>query len=247
MAGMKINYHKSKVFTVGLEKEETYRVAQILNCPVGDFPMKYLGLPISPEKILNHDFDFLGQKLEERLGTWETNTLSHAGRAVQINACLSSIPSYAMGFYQLPEGIHKRFDSSRGRYYWAGNKKRGKCHMVKWDDIAFPKNFGGLGFTETRKMNAALIAKWIMKLESEDHSPCIELLRRKYLQNSRVFQVNLGDCSQFWKGVLNSRKWFMLGAEWKLGRGDHISFWHDFWVGSCPLKVRFYRIFEISN
>lgn len=119
--------------------------------------------------------------------------------------------------------------------------------MVKWDDIAFPKDFGGLGFTETRKMNAALIAKWIMKLESEDHSPCIELLRRKYLQNSGVFQVNLGDCSQFWKGVLNSRKWFMLGAEWKLGRGDHISFWHDFWVGSCPLKVRFYRIFEISN
>jgi hypothetical protein len=39
----------------------------------------------------------------------------------------------------------------------------------------------------------------------------------------------------------------MLEAEWKLGKGDHISFWHDFWVGSCPLKVRFYRIFEISN
>jgi hypothetical protein len=68
-AGMKINYHKSEVFTVGLEKEETDRVAQMLNCPVGAFPMKYLGLPISPEKILNHDFDFLGQKLEKRLGT----------------------------------------------------------------------------------------------------------------------------------------------------------------------------------
>lgn len=38
MAGMKINYHKSKVFTVGLEMEETKKVAPILNYPISKFP-----------------------------------------------------------------------------------------------------------------------------------------------------------------------------------------------------------------
>nr|AAK91329.1 Hypothetical protein [Oryza sativa Japonica Group]ABB47257.2 retrotransposon protein, putative, unclassified [Oryza sativa Japonica Group] len=128
MAGLKVNYHKSEIFTLGLSDNDTNRVAMMFNCPVGQFPIKYLGLPIGPDKILNLGFDFLGQKLEKRLNSWGNN-LSHAGRAVQINACLSSIPSYAMGFYQLPEGVHQKFDSIRGRYYWAGNKLKGKYHM----------------------------------------------------------------------------------------------------------------------
>jgi hypothetical protein len=122
MAGMKINYHKSEIFTVRLIDAENEEVAKMLNCPRGKFPMKYLGLPISPDKILNQEFNFLPHKMEKRLSLWNGGNLTYAGRAVHINACLSSIPSYAMGFYQLPEGIHHKFDSLRGKYYWAGNR-----------------------------------------------------------------------------------------------------------------------------
>lgn len=54
--------------------------------------------------------------------------------------------------------------------------------MVRWEDMAFPKDFGGLGFSETRRMNIALLAKWIIKIESDEKSLCLEVLRRKYLQ-----------------------------------------------------------------
>ncbi|BAH92500.1 Os04g0177400, partial [Oryza sativa Japonica Group] len=173
--------------------------------------------------------------------------LSHAGRAIQINACLSSIPSYAMGFYSLPEGVHHKFDSVRGRYYWAGNKINGKYHMVKWEDMAFPKDFGGLGFTETRAMNIALLAKWIFKLESPDQSLCTSLLRNKYLQEGGVFQCRAEEGSQFWKGVLSTRDWVKLGTEWLVGDGRHILFWKDVWVHPCPLKTSFPLLFEICN
>lgn len=66
---MRINYHKSEVFAVGLELQETEMIAQMLNCPIGQFPMKYLGLPISPEKILNHELNFLPSKMEKRLSS----------------------------------------------------------------------------------------------------------------------------------------------------------------------------------
>jgi hypothetical protein len=37
--------------------------------------------------------------------------------------------------------------------------------MVKWEVIAKPIEFGGLGFTDTRLMNQCLLSRWIVKLE----------------------------------------------------------------------------------
>jgi hypothetical protein len=53
--------------------------------------------------------------------------------------------------------------------------------------------------------------------------------------------------SQFWRGLLNIRKWFVLGGQWVLGKGDHILFWDDVWIGNCPLRIRFLSLSEISN
>jgi hypothetical protein len=36
--------------------------------------------------------------------------------------------------------------------------------MVKWEVMAKPKLYGGLGFTDTRLMNECFLSKWIVKL-----------------------------------------------------------------------------------
>lgn len=123
-----------------------------------------------------------------------------------------------------------------------------KYHIVRWIDLAFSKEFGGIGLIETRTLNTALLAKWIMKIESDDKSLCIELLlRKKYLHGKGIFQCNSDKGSQFWKGLLNIRRWMQLGSEWLLGDGSHIWFWYDIWHGTCPLKTIFPKIFEICN
>lgn len=119
--------------------------------------------------------------------------------------------------------------------------------MVKWADLALPKDFGGLGFTETRLFNTALLAKWLTKIESEDKSLCVELLRKKYLLQGGVFQFSTEGVSQFWTGVLNTRKWMKFGSVWQLGNGTHFYFWLDLWVGSYPLNIAFFEIFKICN
>jgi hypothetical protein len=43
LSGMKINYAKSEVYTVGLSVEEGQKVADAFNCKLGTFRMKYLG------------------------------------------------------------------------------------------------------------------------------------------------------------------------------------------------------------
>jgi hypothetical protein len=50
--------------------------------------------------------------------------------------------------------------------------------MVKWEAMASPKKFGGLGFIDTRVMNTVLLAKWIFKLDRGDKNMALEVLRK---------------------------------------------------------------------
>lgn len=43
MTGLKINFHKSEVFSVGLSEKESARVANMLNCKIGFFPYGVFG------------------------------------------------------------------------------------------------------------------------------------------------------------------------------------------------------------
>jgi hypothetical protein len=106
LLGMKINYLKSEVFTVGLSEAESQNVADVFNCKLGKFPMKYLGLPISDRRLSKAELSEPAEKIEKRLQTWKCGHLSLGGKSILINSSLTSIPMYSMGFYWLYEGIH---------------------------------------------------------------------------------------------------------------------------------------------
>ena len=55
LSGLKINFSKSEAIVTGVSAVEAQRVAHLLNCSLGSFPLKYLGLPISPLKLLAND------------------------------------------------------------------------------------------------------------------------------------------------------------------------------------------------
>lgn len=66
MSGMKINYQKSEVYVLGVDKEEE-SFANMLNCKVGQWPLIYLGLPMSKDKITKRDLVPIMQKVEKRM------------------------------------------------------------------------------------------------------------------------------------------------------------------------------------
>ena len=141
MSGLKINYQKSEVMGVGISLEEQDRIANIFNCNVGSFPLKYLGLPVSHIKLSSNDLDFVPKKVEKRLENGFNAQASSGARSVIIDACLDSIPTYAMGFYLLYEGNHLKMDMARARFFWEGVGDKKKYHMVHWEDLSRPKDF----------------------------------------------------------------------------------------------------------
>jgi hypothetical protein len=204
-------------------------------------------LPISYKRLKIDEMSDSAGKVEKRLETWKCNQLSHGGRAMLIDSSLTSIPMYSMGFYWLHEGTHKRFDTARGRFFWEGVGNKKKYHMVKWEALATPKDFGGLGFVDTREMNTVLLAKWCYRLDRGDSCMALEVLRNKYLRGKNVCQTKIRGGSQFWQGLMKVRDWYERGTTWKVGNGNRVRFWQDIWLDKCPLKIRFPRLYRISK
>jgi hypothetical protein len=92
MAGLKINFHKSEILTINDEQNWASAYADIFNCQVGIFPIKYLGVPVSPSRLHVWDWLPLVEKSAKRLDVWQGGSMSIAGRSTLINSSLNNAP-----------------------------------------------------------------------------------------------------------------------------------------------------------
>jgi hypothetical protein len=56
LSGLKINFHKSKLFCFGEAKNKIEEYIRLFGCKEGEFPFRYLGIPMSPRKLSNGDW-----------------------------------------------------------------------------------------------------------------------------------------------------------------------------------------------
>lgn len=119
--------------------------------------------------------------------------------------------------------------------------------MLKWQALCRPKDYGGLGFIDTRLMNIALLGKWIVKLESNSKDMSCVVLRKKYLKDGNsFFNSSAVGGGQFWKGLHACKPWLQRFVEKDVGDGNHTFFWEDVWLGHTPLKVQYPDLFTVS-
>jgi len=112
MSDLKINFSKSEVIMISQDGEKTLRYAEMFNCATGSWPIKYLGVPVSGNRIQISNWLPLVEKISRRLDGWKGGVLSLGGRLTLLNACLSNIPIYSMSMYLLPKTILKKLIAS---------------------------------------------------------------------------------------------------------------------------------------
>jgi hypothetical protein len=71
MSGLKINLSKSEIVVMGSTAMEQERVALLLICRLGKFPIMYLGLPVSDKTLRASDWEFLTAKVGRRVDPWQ--------------------------------------------------------------------------------------------------------------------------------------------------------------------------------
>jgi hypothetical protein len=245
MSGLKINLAKSEVVVVGTTPLEQERVARLLNCRLGTFPIKYLGLPLSNKSLRASDWEFLTAKVAKRVDPWQGSFLASAGRLELTNSCLSSLPLFAMSLFMLFDSTHAAFDKVRSRFFWEGVGDKRKYHMVDWATVCRPKEAGGLGILNTRHMNIALMLKWVWKLYHNADGLWAELIRAKYLGENDLFSPLVPTKgSQFWNSIQKVKWYFKLGAKHSVRNGKRTFFWLDWWLGTSPLRDRYPVLFS---
>ena len=120
LSGLKINFLKSEVIIMGMDQQERVRIANLLNCKLGSFPIKYLGLPISHKKLAISEWEPLYGKVANRVSPWRGRFMSSAARLILTNSSLSSLPLFTMGMFLLADGVHGKLDTPRSKFFWEG-------------------------------------------------------------------------------------------------------------------------------
>jgi hypothetical protein len=119
MPGLKINFEKSEVMLLGGDDEVALMYAEIFNCSVGIFPLKYLRVPISAARLHVTDWIKLEEKSAKKMDVWQGGSLSMGGRKELINSSLSNSSIYHMSMFLIPKTNIKRLDKLRRTFFLA--------------------------------------------------------------------------------------------------------------------------------
>jgi hypothetical protein len=63
--GLKNNFTKSEVILINGDENTNIQMVELFNCQIGMFPIKYLGVPVSPCKLHVKDWEPLVEKNEK--------------------------------------------------------------------------------------------------------------------------------------------------------------------------------------
>ncbi|KAI4971131.1 hypothetical protein ZWY2020_002045 [Hordeum vulgare] len=119
--------------------------------------------------------------------------------------------------------------------------------MVKWADICMPKDRGGLGILVSRRMNVALVLRWVWRILHGDVGLWLQLIEAKCLWGRPLLACSLATGSQFWKSIQGIKDDIRLGLQVSMGNGSGTQFWLDPWLDGEPLRLRFPRLFAICD
>jgi hypothetical protein len=130
---------------------------QLFPCQIGQFPCRYLGIPLSIHQLKKADLQPLIDVTTNRLPTWKGKLMSRAGRTTLAKVTLSIILIHVTITVKAAPRIIKAFDKIHRAFIWTGSDMvcRGKC-LVTWPHVNRPTVLGGLDVLDLTTLNYVL-------------------------------------------------------------------------------------------
>lgn len=231
-SGQSINSNKSRViFSKNTDSSTRRCITNMLGIEESEEIGKYLGFPMDLTASRASSFNFIVDKVKDKLSGWKANLISRAGRAVLINSVMNTIPNHVMQCTYLPQSTCKALDRLSRDFLWGSSEQQKKMHMIAWDTVTKPKGEGGLGIQRSRERNVALLGSMAWRANSDDR-PWARLLRSKY----SISTSNVRGCSLNRRALQEGANIAMKGVKWVMGTGQNVRFWKDVWIGMKPLR-----------
>ncbi|KAH9670663.1 er membrane protein complex subunit 10 [Citrus sinensis] len=230
VSGLKINLRNSSIVGINFQDQKLIDLASSVGCEIGNWPLKYLGLPLGGNCRKADFWAPVLEKVERRLDGWKKACLYKGGRLTLIQSVLSSLRSYFMSLFQIPVSVAKRIEEAMRDFLWEGIGEGKKDHLVSWRVVSQPQSKGGLGLGNIINRNKALLGKWLWRLPLEVNSLWYCVIKTSQV----VFQ--LAHSSEEQAPIFAEE---VLGEN---GEGEIIppperSFWAKYWMYLIPLGL----------
>ncbi|KAJ9671310.1 hypothetical protein PVL29_025144 [Vitis rotundifolia] len=238
ISGLKVNLDKSNIYGINLDQNHLYRLAEMLDCKVSNWPILYLGLPLGGNP----------KAISKRLDGWQKTYLSFGGRITLIQSCLTHMPCYFLSLFKIPASVAAKIERLQRDFLWSGIGEGKRDHLVRWDVVCNPKAKGGLGFGKITLRNIALLGKWLWRFPREDSALWHQVILSIYGPHSNGWDANtlvIWSHRCPWKAIAQVFPDFSMLTRFVVGNGERIRFWEDLWWGDQPLGSQFPRLFRV--
>ena len=127
-SGLRVNFHKSKIGAIGVDRYEVKMYLNILHCSIMEIPFTYLSLPIGGNQSRCSFWEPVLAKIRKKLSVWKGRNLSFAGRVCLIKSVINAIPLFFLSFFKVPVGVCKEITNLQRKFLWGWEQKGGKLH-----------------------------------------------------------------------------------------------------------------------
>ncbi|CAJ2646060.1 unnamed protein product [Trifolium pratense] len=167
--------------------------------------------------------------MQSRLASWKNRLLNKPGRLALASSVLTSIPTYYMQIAWLPQSICDSIDQTTRTFIWRDSNNKG-IHLVGWNKVARPKQYGGLGIRPAREANISLLGKLVWDMVYHSKKLWVDILSCKYVDGPSIFLAsNSSSSSPTWASIIQAKNILKDGYTWRAGSRSS-SFWFSHWT-----------------
>ncbi|XP_071739411.1 uncharacterized protein [Rutidosis leptorrhynchoides] len=109
-SGLKVNFHKSNLIGIGVDKIQVENMARLFRCKVGSTTFIYLGLPVGGNMKKEENWKPVLNKFEKRLSDWRARSILFGGRLTLVKSVLNSLPLYYFSLFRAPPCVIKELE-----------------------------------------------------------------------------------------------------------------------------------------
>jgi hypothetical protein len=106
-SGLRTNVQKSSVLPIRCDEQSFATAKNLLPCQFADFPCKYLGLPLSLNKLPKSQVHIIVDKMASMLPGLKAELMNCAGRAMHVQHVMTAKVIYMVMAMEFPSWAYK--------------------------------------------------------------------------------------------------------------------------------------------
>jgi hypothetical protein len=195
---------KTQMATIRCDEEHQALASSQFPCQTGEFPIKYLGIPLSTYKLPRSAFQLLIDKMSNKLPAWKGDLMNQSGHLALIKSTMSAMSVHTALSADLPPWVINAMNRIMKAFLWTSTNvvQEGKCTVV-WCHVQRPLALGGLGVVDLKMQCQVLQTRWLWLEHTQSELPWVAIRGKMDAMVAAFFKAS---------------------TRWLLGDGNLISF-----------------------